>query len=80
MPIISYLAHPYEGKKDKLIQELSCIEGCEVIPAQNEELLIIVTDTSNNQEEEILKSRLDAISSLKLLIMVSGFETPKEKN
>ncbi|SFS51518.1 hypothetical protein SAMN04487906_0644 [Zhouia amylolytica] len=76
MPIISYLAHPYKGKKDNLVQEISRVKGCEVIPAQNEELLIVVTETSSKQEEEILKAKLDAIPSMKLLTMVSGFETP----
>ncbi|ETN95991.1 hypothetical protein [Zhouia amylolytica] len=76
MPIISYLAHPYKGKKDNLVQEILRVKGCEVIPAQNEELLIVVTETSSKQEEEILKAKLDAIPSMKLLTMVSGFETP----
>lgn len=77
MPIKSYLAHPHEGKKKELTEALSTIEGCEVIPAQNKNLLILVTDTNTKLEEENIKKQIEAIKSLKLLAMVSGFDTPK---
>lgn len=78
MPIKSYLAHPFAGKKTELREELSSIDFCEVIPAENKELLILITDTENRQEEDLLKEKLDKIKSLKLLAMVSGFNTPKK--
>ena len=77
MPIKSYLAHPHEGKKAVLIDALSNLENCEVIPAENKDLLILVTDTNNRLEEEYLKEKIEAVESLKLLAMVSGFDTPK---
>jgi nitrate reductase NapAB chaperone NapD len=77
MPIKSYLAHPHDGKKEELLQALSSLSNCEVIPAENKELLIVVTDTNNKLEDENLKEKIDAIESLKLLAMVSGFDTPK---
>ncbi|WP_347923102.1 hypothetical protein [Pontimicrobium sp. SW4] len=77
MPIKSYLAHPHEGKKEELIKALSAINACEVIPAQNKDLLIVVTDTETKSEEEIVKEQIEAIKALKLLAMVSGFDTPK---
>lgn len=78
MPIKSYLAHPHNGKKNELIQALSSIEQCEVMPAQNKDLLILITETESNTEEEILKEKLEALKSLKLLAMVSGFNTPQK--
>jgi len=77
MPIISYLAHPQEGKKVELLEALSIINQCEVIPAENKNLLIVVTDTNTDEDQESLKERIEAIESLKLLAMVSGFNTPK---
>lgn len=77
MPIKSYLAHPHEGKKSELIKALSKIECCEVIPAQNKEVVVLVTDTESEIEENILKEKIEAIESLKLFAMVSGFDTPK---
>ncbi|MBT3871265.1 MAG: hypothetical protein HOF75_01380 [Flavobacteriaceae bacterium] len=76
MPIKSYLAHPHNGQKETLIQELSALKNCEVIPAENKEVLIVVTDTDSKAEEDIIKEQLEAITSLKLLAMVSGFNTP----
>ncbi len=78
MPIKSYLAHPYDGKKKELIKAISTIKQCEFIPAQNKDILILITETENKQEEEILRQKLDNIDSLKLLAMVSGFNTPKK--
>ena len=77
MPIKSYLAHPLEGRKKELVLALSTIEQCEVIPAENNNLLIVVTDTKNKIEEESLEEKMEAIESLKLLVMVSGFNTPQ---
>ncbi|MBQ4820961.1 hypothetical protein [Aquimarina sp. MMG016] len=77
MPIKSYLAHPHTGKKDELIKALSLIQQCEVMPAQNQDVLILVTETENKTEEATLKEKLDTIDSLKLLAMVSGFNTPQ---
>ncbi|EAR02369.1 hypothetical protein [Maribacter sp. HTCC2170] len=78
MPIISYLAHPQEGKKSELYDKLSLMENCEVIPAENENLLIVITDTETDIEENILKEKIETIQSLKLLAMVSGFDTPNK--
>ncbi len=77
MPIKSYLAHPHTGKKNELIKALSVLHQCEVTPAQNKEVLILVTETENESEEESLKEKIEAIESLKLLAMVSGFNTPQ---
>lgn len=77
MPIKSYLAHPHDGKKDNLTEALSALEYCEVIPAENKNLLIVVTETNNLTQDEELKETIEAIGSLKLLALVSGFDTPK---
>lgn len=77
MPIKSYLAHPHDGKKDNLETALKALACCEVIPANNENLLIVITDTNNLKQDEQLKETIEAIASLKLLALVSGFDTPK---
>lgn len=75
MPIKSYLAHPHSGKKEELVNILTAIEGCEVMPAQNQEVIVLVTETENKQEEDLLKQKLETIESLQMLSMVSGFDT-----
>ncbi|MEX0360632.1 MAG: chaperone NapD [Allomuricauda sp.] len=77
MPIKSYLVHPHDGKKEELLQELSAMSSCEVVAAQNREIIALVTETETKQEEEALKTRLESIKSLKLLALVSGFNTPQ---
>ena len=72
MPIKSYLVHPHLGRKEELVTEISGIQECSVIPAKNEDILVVVT------EEDILQRKLESIDSLNLLAMVSGFNTPKE--
>lgn len=66
MPIKSYLAHPLEGKKQELINAISAINQCEVIPAENKDVVIVVTETNSKEEEEQLKEELEAVSSIKL--------------
>ena len=77
MPVKSYLAHPLEGKKQLLVEAIKAIDGCEVIPAENKDLLVVVTETESINQDEILKEKIEAIDSLKLLALVSGFDTPK---
>ncbi len=77
MPIKSYLVHPLQGKKEELLTALESLEQCEVVPAENQDLLALVTDTVNEIEEEILKGKIEAIKSLKLLSLVSGFNLPQ---
>lgn len=77
MPIKSYLAYPHEGNKETLASAITALEGCEVILSENKELLIVVTDTKTLEEDLILKEKIDTIESLKMLSLVSGFNTPK---
>ena len=78
MPIKSYLAHPIDGQKDTLINALNTLGNCEVVPSENEELLILITDTETVEEDIILKESIDTLDSLKMLSLVSGFNTPKK--
>tara|TARA_R110000851_G_scaffold89495_5_gene195030 strand:- start:77 stop:313 length:237 start_codon:yes stop_codon:yes gene_type:complete len=76
MPIKSYLALPVAGRKDELMTALKSFHQCEVVPAKNQDVLALVTETTNEMEEEILKEKIEAIDSLKMLSLVSGFNTP----
>ncbi|WBX72330.1 hypothetical protein [Tenacibaculum retecalamus] len=78
MPIKSYLAHPLEGKKEELQQAISLLKGCEIIPAENENVLVVITETKDDAEDKSLKESIETIKSLKLLALVSGFNTPQK--
>lgn len=75
MPIKSYLAHPQDGKYNELLNELSRINGCDIIPSTNQEIAVLVTDTQNEIEDNKLLAQINAVGSLKMLSMVSGFDT-----
>ncbi len=75
MPIKSYLAHPHEGKYKELLSELSNIAECDIIPSKNKEIAIVITDTKDDFEDQNLQITINSIKSLKMLSMVSGFET-----
>ena len=77
MPIKSYLAHPHDGKKAELVDALTQLSACEVVPAKNEDVLVVITDTSDDASDQILKEKIEKIDSLKLLALVSGFNSPQ---
>lgn len=73
MPIKSYLAHAMSGKKQELMEALLDLKQCEVVPAENQDILALVTDTPDEEAEDALKEKIEALTSLKLLSLVSGF-------
>ncbi|XCF05325.1 hypothetical protein ABI125_11380 [Tamlana crocina] len=72
MPITSYLAHPHSGRKQRLIEALKALPNCDVVPAENENLLIAITETDNQEQDDKLKQTIENLESLKLLAMVSA--------
>ena len=74
MPIKSYIAHPQDGKFKELLSALAVIENCEIIPSENKEIVVVITDTKNDIEDNSIQIKINAIKSLKMLSLVSGFE------
>ncbi|WP_276392173.1 chaperone NapD [Eudoraea chungangensis] len=78
MPIKSYLVHPQESKKHAVIEMLSRMQQCDVVVAENENILVLVTETESKEEEANLKEALEKIGDIKLMALVSGFDTRKK--
>ncbi len=72
MPVFSYVAIPRSGGKKKLLEELNALEHCEALPADNEEVLILVTDPPDKDSEEKLQLHLKELDSLESLHMTFG--------
>ena len=72
MPIFSYLAYPVKGAKDKLFKDLNALDHCEAMSAENEEILILVTDTPDEKCENLLNKKLEGLKSLQSLNMTFG--------
>ena len=74
MPIKSYILHFEEGKKEILLKELHKLENCEVIPAENHDVVVLVTDTDSEELDNNLYNQLLEIKGLKHMSLVSGFD------
>ena len=72
MPVFSYLAYPKLGAMQALLNELAALDYCEVTPADNEEILILLTDTPDEKKEKALQKKLKKLKSLQSLGMTFG--------
>ena len=72
MPVFSYLAYPKQGAMQALLNELAALDYCEATPADNEEILILVTDTPDEKKEKALQKKLHKLKSLQSLGMTFG--------
>lgn len=82
MPVFGYLAIPLEGAKDELSAELRSLPYCEVVPSDNRDVLVLVTDTPDENVERDLQTKLKLISSLQSLSMTFGHndeQQPQER-
>jgi nitrate reductase NapAB chaperone NapD len=72
MPVFSYLAYPETDKKQQLIKDLKAFEYCEISPADNNDVLILVTDTPDEETNKRLQEKITALDSLESLSMTFG--------
>lgn len=72
MPVFSYLAYPVPGSKEELLNDLAALDYCEATPADNQEILILVTDTPDENKEKELQNKLKKLKSLESLGMTFG--------
>ena len=81
MPVLSYVAIPRSGAKTELLDVLNSIQFCEAFPADNEEILILVTDTPDKDTENALQTQLKDLQPLESLSMTFGYndEQPLEE-
>ena len=55
-----------------MIKDLSSLDFCEVMPADNRDILILLTDTPNDEKERALQAKLKGLTSLQSLGMTFG--------
>ena len=72
MPILSYLVLPQSGAMDQLCTDLSAMECCEIIPSDNQEVVVLVTDTPDEETEKTLQKTLKKLPSLQSMSMTFG--------
>jgi nitrate reductase NapAB chaperone NapD len=74
MPIFSYLAIPRDGAKDALCADLIALDHCRVLPADNHEVIVLITDTPDETTEEALQKSLKTLQSLQSLNLAFGYD------
>ncbi len=74
MPIFSYLAIPMRGAKQSLCAELSALRYCQILPATNQDVVVLVTDTPDQTTEEALQGNLQSLQSLQSLSLAFGYD------
>ena len=72
MPVFSYLAYPKRGAKQDLLKDLSTLDYCEATPADNQNILILITDTPDEDAEKALQEKLKGLTTLESLGMAFG--------
>ncbi len=72
MPVFSYLAYPEKDKKQQLLTELTSIEYCEVNPADNKDVIILITDAPDVATDKALQEKIQALDSLQSISMTFG--------
>lgn len=79
MPIFSYLAMPKKGAKESLCAELSRLDYCQIVPAENQDVIVLVTDTPDDTTEKRLQRTLKELQSLQSLSMAFGYNEKIDK-
>jgi nitrate reductase NapAB chaperone NapD len=72
MPICSYLVIPEEGATDRVRADLASIPECEVVRAENRDVLLLVTETPGLEEEDALRSAVEAMDGIQALLLTFG--------
>ncbi len=79
MPIFSYLAMPKSGAKEALCADLAALSHCEVIPSDNQEVVVLVTDTPDETTEDKLQKSLNNLQSLQSLSLAFGYDDQEKQ-
>jgi len=72
MPVFSYLAYPEKNMKHQLIKDLSNLEFCDITAAENEDVIILVTETPDEEANKTLQEKVKGLDSLQSLSMTFG--------
>ena len=72
MPVFSFLAYPEDNMKEQLIKDLSDLDYCDIKAADNNDVLILVTDTPDELTNKELLTTIKNLTSLQSLSMTFG--------
>ena len=77
MPVCGYVLVPEAQGRAGLLDRLSSMPECEVVPAQNSDLLLLVTSTPGPAEDRDLRRRVESLPGLQALLLTFGEIDPE---
>jgi nitrate reductase NapAB chaperone NapD len=77
MPVCSYLVIPETGAVERLAARLAALPGCEVAPAENRDLLLLVTDTPDTETDRKLRRTVEDMEGIHALVLTFGEIDPE---
>jgi nitrate reductase NapAB chaperone NapD len=72
MSVCSYLVIPAAGTAKAVARRLAAIPGCEVTPAENRDVLVLVTETEGRDEEKALRATVEGVEGVMALVLTFG--------
>lgn len=72
MPVCSYIVLPRGDAIDAVEARLRALPGCEVVRADNRDLLLLVTDTTDLEEEQRLAREVRALDGILDVVLAFG--------
>lgn len=73
MTIRSYLVLTRPGDLEGVAARLRLLPDCDVLPAENRDVLIVVGETNADEHHEALEERLAAVDGVAGVSLVAGF-------
>ncbi len=69
---------PQKGQKTQLLQTINSIAECEVIPSENKNVLVVITETLDDKQDKKLFQQLNSLPELQMLTLVAAFSNNTE--
>ena len=73
MLLKSYLVYPRPGGREQLLKALSLLPECEVIPASNQDLFVLITTTTSAEQDMGLEEVISSLNGFGNMALVSGY-------
>lgn len=78
MTILSYLVLCEPGAAPGLNGRLAALPGCDVVSAQDHDLLLLVTESAGPEQDATLRERLQAMEGVSALVLTFGNVDPDQ--
>jgi nitrate reductase NapAB chaperone NapD len=72
MVICSYVLIAATGSADALARRIAALPGCDVVPARNRDMLLVVTEAQDAHADRALRERIAGMPGVRSLALAFG--------